>query len=173
MSSARLSRTPTAWSWCVAASSSTDRPPSSRQPGTTHPMHILDLEFMRLALAAGVVVGLLAPAVGFFLVQRQLSLIGDGVGHIAFAGVAAGYLIGVSPILSTLVASVAGAVGIEELRSRRTTAGDQALALFFYGGIAAGVVMLSAADRLNANLFSILFGSILTVTRSDVIEITA
>jgi zinc transport system permease protein len=135
-------------------------------------MHILDLEFMRLALAAGVVVGLLAPAVGFFLVQRQLSLIGDGVGHIAFAGVAAGYLIGVSPTLAALVASVAGAVGIEELRSRRTTAGDQALALFFYGGIAAGVVMLSAADRLNANLFSILFGSILTVSRSDVIEIT-
>src|SRR4051812_45558855 len=154
MSSARSSRTPTAWSWCVAASSSTDRPPSSRQPGTTHPMHILDLEFMRLALVAGVVVGLLAPAGGFFLVQRQLSLIGDGVGHIAFAGVAAGYLIGVSPTLSALVAAVAGAVGIEELRSRRTTAGDQALALFFYGGIAAGGVVLSGPHPAEGQPFS-------------------
>ena len=74
---------------------------------------------MRLAFATGAVVGLLAPAVGFFLVQRNMSLIGDGVGHTAFAGVAAGYLLGVSPVLTALVASVAGAVGIEWLRSRR------------------------------------------------------
>ena len=51
---------------------------------------MLDLEFMRLAFGAGIVVGLLAPAVGFFLVQRRLSLVGDGVGHVAFAGVALG-----------------------------------------------------------------------------------
>ena len=47
---------------------------------------MLDLEFMRLALATGAVVGLLAPAVGFFLVERKASLIGDGLGHVAFAG---------------------------------------------------------------------------------------
>ena len=49
---------------------------------------------MRLAFATGAVIGLLAPAVGFFLVQRNMSLVGDGVGHTAFAGVAAGYLLG-------------------------------------------------------------------------------
>ncbi len=130
-------------------------------------MSILDFEFMRLALLAAAIVGILAPAVGFFLVQRQLSLIGDGIGHIAFAGVAAGYLLGLPPVATALVASVAGAIGIEQLRGLRKTAGDQALALFFYGGIAAGVVMISAANRLNANLFSFLFGSILTVTRGD------
>ena len=54
---------------------------------------MLHLEFMRLAFGAGIVVGLLAPAVGFFLVQRRLSLIGDGIGHVAFAGVALGYLL--------------------------------------------------------------------------------
>ena len=58
---------------------------------------MLDLEFMRFAFATGAVVGLLAPAVGFFLVERQASLIGDGLGHVAFAGVAAGYLLGISP----------------------------------------------------------------------------
>jgi zinc transport system permease protein len=132
-------------------------------------MSILDAEYMRLALVAGAIVGVLAPAVGFFLVQRNLSLIGDGIGHIAFAGVAAGYLIGISPVATALVASVAGAVGIEQLRGRRKTAGDQALALFFYSGIAGGVVMISAAKALNANLFAFLFGSILTVTRGDVL----
>jgi zinc transport system permease protein len=134
-------------------------------------MSILDAEFMRLALAAGAIVGVLAPAVGFFLVQRQLSLIGDGIGHLAFAGVGAGYLLGVSPVATALVAAVGGAVGIERLRAVRGTVGDQSLALFFYGGIAAGVVMLSAADDLNANLFAFLFGSILTVSSGDLLLI--
>jgi zinc transport system permease protein len=132
---------------------------------------MFDLEFMRLAFAAGAVVGLLAPVVGFFLVQRQMSLIGDGIGHVAFAGVAAGYLIGISPVWTALVAAVVGAGTIEWLRARRQAAGDQALALVFYTGIAGGVVLISAAGALNANLFTYIFGSILTVTRGDLLRI--
>ncbi len=128
---------------------------------------MLRYEFMRLALGAGAIVGVLAPAVGFFLVQRRQSLIGDGIGHVAFAGVAVGLLIDVSPILTALVAAVLGGVAIELLRSHGGTAGDQALALVFYTGIALGVVLVSAAGALNANLFQYLFGSILTVTRTD------
>jgi zinc transport system permease protein len=132
---------------------------------------MLESEFMRLAFAAGAVVGLLAPAVGFFLVQRNMSLVGYGVGHTAFAGVAAGYLLGVSPVLTALIAAVAGAVGIEWLRSRRQAVGDQALALLFYTGLALGVVLASSAGALNVNLFTFLFGSILTVTREDLVVI--
>ena len=122
---------------------------------------------MRLALAVGAVVGVLAPAVGFFLVERRQSLVGDGLGHVAFAGVAAGYLLGVSPVLTALCFAVVGALAIEWLRSRGGTAGDQALALVFYTGIALGVVLVSSADRLDVGLFQFLFGSILTVTWSD------
>jgi zinc transport system permease protein len=132
---------------------------------------MLDLEFMRLAFAAGAIVGVVAPVVGFFLVQRQMSLIGDGIGHVAFAGVAAGYLLGVSPVWTALAAAVIGAAGIEWLRARRRTAGDQALAVVFYTGLAAGVVLVSAAGALNANLFTYLFGSILTVSRDDLVTI--
>ena len=132
---------------------------------------MLELEFMRLALTAGAVVGVLAPAVGFFLVQRRQSLVGDGIGHVAFAGVAAGILLDVSPILTALVAAVLGGVAIEFLRSKGGTAGDQALALVFYTGIAAGVVLISAAGALNVDLFQYLFGSILTVTRTDLVVI--
>jgi zinc transport system permease protein len=128
---------------------------------------MLDLEFMRLAFAIGAVVGLLAPVVGFFLVERGASLVGDGLGHVAFAGVAAGYLLGISPVLTALVAAVLGALAIEWLRTRGGAAGDQALALVFYTGIAAGVVLISSAGALNVNLFQFLFGSILTVTRTD------
>jgi zinc transport system permease protein len=107
---------------------------------------MLDLEVMRLAFAAGAIVGVLAPVVGFFLVQRQLSLIGDGIGHVAFAEVAAGYLLGISPVWTALAAAGVGA------------------------GIAGGVVP-SAAGALNANLFVYPFGSILTVTRGDLLTI--
>jgi zinc transport system permease protein len=128
---------------------------------------MFDSEFMRLAFASGAVVGILAPAVGFFLVQRRQSLIGDGIGHVAFAGVALGYLLDVSPVATALVAAVVGAVTIEWLRARRAEAGDQALAIVFYTGIAAGVVLVSLAGSLNVDLFAFLFGSILTVTRED------
>jgi zinc transport system permease protein len=133
---------------------------------------MFESEFMRLAFGAGAVVGVLAPAVGFFLVQRRQSLIGDGIGHVAFAGVAAGILLDVSPVLTALVAAVLGGVAIELLRSRGGAAGDQALALVFYTGLAAGVVLVSTAGALNVDLFQYLFGSILTITRTDVVVIT-
>ena len=128
---------------------------------------MLDLEFMRLALATGLVVGLLAPAVGFFLVQRRLSLIGDGIGHVAFAGVALAYLADTPVVPTALVVAVFGALAIEWLRTSGTAAADQALAIVFYVGIAAGVVGVSIAGALDVRLFSFLFGSILTTTRTD------
>ena len=122
---------------------------------------------MRLALAAGAVIGLLAPAVGFFLVQRRLSLIGDGIGHVAFAGVALAYLLDLPIVATALVLAVVGALAIEWLRASGTAAADQALAIVFYVGIAAGVVGISLAGALDVQLFSFLFGSILTTTRTD------
>src|SRR5205814_8886555 len=117
---------------------------------------MFEFEFLRLAFAAGAIVGLLAPVVGFCLVQRQMSLIGDGIGHVAFAGVAAGYLIGVSPVWTALVAAIVGAAAIEWLRAHRTAAGDQAPALVVYSGIAGGGALTSAAGALHAHLFAYL-----------------
>ncbi|HUP87467.1 MAG TPA: metal ABC transporter permease [Acidimicrobiales bacterium] len=126
-----------------------------------------DREYMQLALVAGVVVGAGAPLIGTFLVQKRLSLLGDGIGHVAFAGVAAGLLLGVWPVWTALVAAVGGAVGIEWLRTRGRASGDLALALFFYTGIAGGIVLSGLAGSLNAGILSYLFGSILTVSVGD------
>jgi zinc transport system permease protein len=126
-----------------------------------------DRQYMQLALLAAVVVGGCAPLVGAFLVQKRLSLMGDGVGHVAFAGVAAGLLLGVWPLATALVTAVAGAVALEWLRSRRGASGDLALALFFYSGIAGGVVLTGMAGSLNASVLGYLFGSILTVSPAD------
>ena len=126
-----------------------------------------DRQYMQLALLAGVAVGATAPLIGAFLVQKRLSLMGDGVGHLAFAGVAAGLLLGVWPLGAALVVAVAGAVAMERLRARGRASGDLALALFFYSGIAAGVVLAGVSDRLDAGVLSYLFGSLLTVSPSD------
>jgi zinc transport system permease protein len=131
------------------------------------------LSFMQHALEAGIIVGVFAPLIGTFLVQKRLSLIGDGVGHVAFAGVAAGLLFrgdpgSVVPVWSALAFSVAGALGVDRLRARRTASGDLALALFFYSGIALGVVLVSLGPGLNANILSYLFGQPLTVTTQEV-----
>ncbi len=125
-------------------------------------------EYMQLALAAGLVVGATAPLIGMFLVQRRQALMGDGIGHVAFAGVAAGLLAGVWPVGSALGIAVLGALAIEWLRSRGRATGDLALALCFYGGIAAGVVLVSKADAGSVNVLPYLFGSILTVDADDV-----
>jgi zinc transport system permease protein len=125
-------------------------------------------EYMQLALVAGLTVGACAPLIGAFLVQKRMSLMGDGIGHLAFAGVAAGLLADVWPIWTALIAAVAGAVAIEWLRSHGRASGDLALALFFYGGIAAGVVLISRSGSGGVNVLPYLFGSVLTATRGDV-----
>jgi zinc transport system permease protein len=136
-------------------------------------LEILEFDFMIRALLAGALVGMAAPAVGIFIVQRRLSLMGDGIGHVAFAGVAAGLVLGLSLILMALVFAMAGAITIEILRSRRKTEGDIALALVFYGGIAGGVLLLGFGDVSTINLNAYLFGSVLTVSGSDLWLVTA
>jgi zinc transport system permease protein len=126
-----------------------------------------ELTFMQRALFAGVVVGAFAPMIGTFLVQKRMSLIGDGIGHLAFAGVGAGLVASVSPVWTALVFAVAGALGIEWLRSRRRASGDLALALFFYSGIALGVVLVSSVQGLSA-IVPYLFGQVLTASAADV-----
>lgn len=126
-----------------------------------------DREYMQLALVAGLAVGATAPLIGAFLVQKRLSLLGDGIGHLAFAGVAGGLLLGVWPIPVALAVATAGAVGIERLRARANTSGDLALALVFYSGIAAGVVLAGRSGSFDASILGYLFGSVLTVNASD------
>src|SRR5919201_3717167 len=108
-----------------------------------------DREYMQLALLAGLVVGACAPLIGGFLVQRRMSLMGDGIGHLAFAGVAVGLVSGLWPVWTALVVALLGAIAVERLRMRAGTSGDLALSLFFYGGNAGGVVMTGAAGSLD------------------------
>ena len=133
----------------------------------------LQFGFMQRAFAAGAVMAVVCPLIGVFLVPRRLSLIADTLAHVALAGVAVGLLVGASPVLGALVVTVAGALVMERLRSRGALQGDAALAVFLSGGFALAVVLISLARGFNADLFAILFGSILTVSPADVWLISA
>jgi zinc transport system permease protein len=131
-------------------------------------MSLLAYDFMVRALLGALFTGLAAPAVGTYLVQRRLSLMGDGIGHIAVTGVALGLLTGSSPTVTAVVVAVLGAVLIELIRASGRTSGDVALALLFYGGIAGGVLLTGIAGQSAAMLNTYLFGSITTISAGDV-----
>ena len=136
-------------------------------------MDFLEPDFMKRALVAAALVGLTAPAIGTFLVQRRLALMGDGIGHVALTGVALGFLLGTTPLLTAIVLAVAGAVAIELLRERGAASGDVALALLFYGGIAGGVLLIGLAGETSTSLVGYLFGSLSSVQGSDLVVIAA
>ncbi|MGA8850582.1 MAG: metal ABC transporter permease [Aeromicrobium sp.] len=132
-------------------------------------IELLDYEFMRRALIAAVFTGLAAPAIGTFLVQRRLALLGDGLGHVALTGVALGLLTGIAPLMTAVIVAALGALLIEVLRATGRTSGDVALAMLFYGGIAGGVLLANLAGESANTLNSYLFGAITTVSTSDLI----
>ncbi|MGK5684943.1 metal ABC transporter permease [Actinoplanes sp. URMC 104] len=137
-------------------------------------MDLFQYDFMIRALLGALIIGLAAPALGIYLVQRRLSLIGDGIGHVALTGVGVGLLLDQSPVLSAVIVAAAGAVGVELIRERGRTSGDLALALLFYGGIAGGVVLVSLSDDASSNsLVQYLFGSLITTSAGDVAVIAA
>lgn len=132
-------------------------------------MDILTYDFMIRAMIGALIVGVAAPAVGVFLVQKRMALIGDGLGHVALTGVALGFLTNTSPLWTTLVATALGAVAVEVIRTKGKASGDVALALLFYGGIAGGVFITAlVSDRTNASLTEYLFGSLITTQESDI-----
>ena len=125
--------------------------------------------FMIRAVIAAAVTGLAAPGIGTYLVQRRLSLLGDGIGHITVTGVALGLLTGTSPTYTAVVVAVFGAILIELIRASGRASGDLALALLFYGGIAGGLVLVQLAGNGAFALQGYLFGSITTISRDDVV----
>ncbi|MFF3016459.1 metal ABC transporter permease [Streptomyces sp. NPDC057939] len=131
-------------------------------------MDLLNYAFMQRALLAAVLVGLTAPAIGTYLVQRRQAVMGDGIGHVAMTGVALGFLLNTNPVWMASIVAVVGAVGMELIRSRGRTSGDIALAMLFYGGLAGGVMIINVAGGSTASLSSYLFGGITSVAPEDV-----
>ncbi len=134
---------------------------------------IFHYSFILRGLEAGIIVGIVAPLIGIFLVLRRYSLVADTLSHVSLGGIAIGALLGWNPIFTALGATLLSSLGIERLRTSQKIYGESALAIFLSGSLALAVVILSIAHGFNANLFNYLFGSIVTVTTQDVLSITA
>ncbi|MCI0386592.1 metal ABC transporter permease [Streptomyces sp. CNQ085] len=133
---------------------------------------LLQPAFMQRALLAALLVGVAAPAIGIYLVQRRQAIMGDGIGHVALTGVALGFLLSTSPVWTAVVVASLGSVAMELIRWYGRTRGDVALAMLFYGGMAGGVLIINLAPGgTTADLLSPLFGSVMTVSPEDVTAI--
>lgn len=131
---------------------------------------IFSFSFMRYAFFASICIGILCPTIGIFIVLRRFSLLGDTLAHASLAGAATGILCSENPILYAIGYSVAAGAGIDLLQSRFPRRSDLTLAIVL--ALSAGIaVTLMSSGLLHANAESFLFGSILTVDRSDAIAI--
>ncbi|MBI5223298.1 metal ABC transporter permease [Candidatus Micrarchaeota archaeon] len=132
---------------------------------------ILGYGFVIKALIGGVLIGIACSLIGIFLVLKRLSLFGDGLAHVAFGGVALGFLLGIDPFISALAFTAIGAVSVQKLLDRAKLYGDAATAIILSVGMSLAVLIIGYVRGFNVNLFSFLFGSILTLSNSDLIVI--
>lgn len=130
-------------------------------------LEILSYGFMQRAFLAGIMVAMICPAIGVFLVLRRMSMIGDTLSHVALAGVAGGILAGVYPIYGALGFSVLGALAMEKLRKEYEQYAEISISIMLSVGIGLATIFISLGNS-NAAIFSYLFGSIGLTSNQDI-----
>jgi zinc transport system permease protein len=130
-------------------------------------LDLLQYGFVQRAIFGGIIIALSCALIGTFLVLRRLSLIGDGIAHLAFGGIAAGMLLGIQPLLVALVVAVLGSVWVQRVVTRLHVYGEAAIAVIIALGMSVGIVIIGAVKGFTVDLFSFLFGSILTLNVTD------
>lgn len=138
---------------------------------------LVEFDFIRYSFISGMLIGILAPLIGTFIVVRRLSLIADALSHVTLGGIAFGMLLSkliavtVNPIWTGIIFSVGGSLLIEKLRSLYRHYQELAIPIIMSFGIGLSVIFISLADGFNQDLFGYLFGSISAVTLNDVLII--
>jgi len=128
---------------------------------------IFTYSFIVRAFEAGIVIALIAPLIGIFLVLRRYSLIADTLAHVSLAGVALGLLLKINPLLTAFGVATVASFLIERLRLSKRVYSDAALSVFLSGSLAVALLLLSLAHGFSVNLFDYLFGSLVTVSQGD------
>ncbi|MGD9577397.1 MAG: metal ABC transporter permease [Syntrophorhabdus sp.] len=133
-------------------------------------INLLSHGFIQRALMAGSFIAILCATLGTFLVLRRFSLIGDGLAHVTFGGVAVGLFLRVYPMYVAIPIVMISSLGILKLVEKARLYGDAAIGIVSSLGIAWGILLASAAGGFNIDLFSYLFGNILTISTAEVIS---
>lgn len=132
---------------------------------------ILHFEFMRNALLAAILSSVACGIIGTYVIVRKIGFISGGIAHTAFGGIGLGYYLGVNPLIGIIPFSLAAAIGIGLLTRKAKIAEDTAIGAFWAAGMAIGVILIGLTPGYAPNLFSYLFGNILTVPSSDLMLI--
>jgi len=130
---------------------------------------IFQYDFMVRSFIAGIIIAVVSPLIGNFLVARRFSLLSDTLAHVSLVGVAVGALTGLNPLFTATGISILAALGMEKLRAENRGLGESALALFLSGSLAVATVLIGLAKGFNTNLLNYLFGSISTISQPDII----
>jgi zinc transport system permease protein len=136
---------------------------------------IIDLigyKFFQNALIGGVIAAAACAAVGLFLILKKEAMIGDGIAHTAFGGIALGLLLEINPLLTALAVSVLSVFGISYMRRKSIAPSDSAIAVMLALGFSFGLIVISVVGGFNIELFSYLFGSILTIDEFDLLVVS-
>jgi zinc transport system permease protein len=133
---------------------------------------LFGFQFFQNALLGGTITALACAWVGLFLILRKEAMIGDGIAHTAFGGIALGLLLGVNPIFTALLVAILAVLGISYMRRRGLAQSDSAIAVMMAVGFSTGLIIISLAGGFNVELFSFLFGSILTIDQTDLIIVS-
>ncbi|MBL6883797.1 MAG: metal ABC transporter permease [Candidatus Thalassarchaeum sp.] len=137
-------------------------------PGEVFPF-FFTMELFQRALLAAIMVTIVAGFLGTFLLIRNLALIGDGLAHVSFGGVAVGIVLGAtSPLWYALIFSISAAILIHEMQSREILTGDASIAIFLTGMLALGLVTLRIwGGGITSDIHGYLFGNLLLIDESD------
>ncbi len=130
-------------------------------------MEILHFEFMRRALVIGMVISLICPTIGLFLVLRRFSMLGDTLSHVSLAGVAIGMVTGVYPIYTAIGTSIIVSLGIDKLRKHYEKYAELSLSIFMALGVGVASILINLFSGRTSGIMSYLFGSISLVTTQD------
>lgn len=136
---------------------------------------LLNYEFLQNAFASGIIIGLIAPLLGVFIVVRRLSLIADALSHVTLAGIAGSLYLSqttavfalLNPLYLGIVAAVTGSVLIERLRRLYKHYEELAIPIIMSAGIGFSAIFISLANGFSSDLFGYLFGSVSAVSRQD------
>ena len=129
----------------------------------------LQYEFMRNALYAGMLASVACGIIGVYVVVNRIVFISGGIAHASFGGIGLGYLAGFSPVLGAMVFTLASALGMGLITKKTKLPEDTAIGILWAMGMALGIIFIGLAPGYAPDLFSYLFGNILTVPFSDLI----
>lgn len=126
-------------------------------------MGILEYDFMKRAFIVGILLAIIIPCIGVIVVLKRLSMIGDALSHTSLAGVAAGLILGINPILGAIVITIAASFGIEAIRKKIPKYSEMSIAIVMSAGIGLAGILSSFVTN-TANFNSFLFGSIVAIS---------